>query len=65
MKRIISMLLAAAMGGVVAGAGMGLLVLCGASSVEQITECAQAPANCTFTPEEYAQIDAVVSGKTC
>ena len=40
-------------------------VLCGASSTEQISECAQAPANCTFTAEEYAQIDAIVSGKTC
>lgn len=35
-------------------------VLCGASSPEQITECAKAPLNSTFTLEEYQQIDAVL-----
>ena len=35
-------------------------VLIGASKCEQITECAQAPANCTFTEEEYRKIDEIV-----
>jgi L-glyceraldehyde 3-phosphate reductase len=35
-------------------------VLCGASSPEQIAECAKAPENCTFSEEELKKIDSVV-----
>ncbi|MBR2441205.1 MAG: aldo/keto reductase [Lentisphaeria bacterium] len=35
-------------------------VLCGASSPEQIAECAEAPANCSFTEEENREIDSIV-----
>lgn len=35
-------------------------VLCGASSPEQIAECAQAPVNCSFTDEENRKIDSIV-----
>ena len=35
-------------------------VLCGASSPEQIAECAQAPANCSFTEEENRKIDSII-----
>lgn len=35
-------------------------VLCGASSPEQIAECAEAPANCSFTEEENRKIDSIV-----
>lgn len=35
-------------------------VLCGASSPEQIAECAQAPLDCTFTEEEYQKIDTIL-----
>ena len=37
-------------------------VLCGASSVEQISECAKAPDNISFTEEEYKEIDAIARG---
>ena len=35
-------------------------VLCGASSPEQIAECANAPVNCCFSEEEIRKIDAIV-----
>ncbi|MBQ9777202.1 MAG: aldo/keto reductase [Lentisphaeria bacterium] len=35
-------------------------VLCGASSPEQLAECAKSPLNSTFTAEEYQKIDAVL-----
>ncbi|MBR2872556.1 MAG: aldo/keto reductase, partial [Lentisphaeria bacterium] len=35
-------------------------VLIGASKCEQIAECAQAPEKCTFTEDEYKQIDHIV-----
>ena len=35
-------------------------VLIGASSCEQISECAKAPENCTFSEEEYQKIDDIV-----
>ena len=35
-------------------------VLCGASTPEQIAECALAPQNCTFSDEEYQKIDAIL-----
>ena len=35
-------------------------VLCGASSPEQIAECAQAPLNCSFSDEEYQKIDDIL-----
>ena len=35
-------------------------VLIGASSCEQITECAKAPENCTFSEEEYRKIDDII-----
>ena len=38
-------------------------VLCGASSPEQIIETAQAPNRCTFSQEEYDEIDSIVYSK--
>lgn len=38
-------------------------VLCGASSVEQIAENAQAPLRCTFSKEEYDEIDSIIYSK--
>ena len=35
-------------------------VLIGASSCKQITECAKAPENCTFSEEEYRKIDDII-----
>ena len=35
-------------------------VLCGASSPEQIADCAKAPLNCSFTEEEYKKIDDIL-----
>ena len=35
-------------------------VLIGASSCEQITECAKAPGNCIFSEEEYRKIDDII-----
>ena len=35
-------------------------VLCGASSAEQIAECAGAPLNSTFSEEEYRKIDSIL-----
>jgi L-glyceraldehyde 3-phosphate reductase len=35
-------------------------VLCGASSPEQLAECAQAPLNTAFSAEEYQKIDAIL-----
>ena len=35
-------------------------VLCGASSTEQIAECAKAPLNTEFSPEEYQKIDSIL-----
>ena len=35
-------------------------VLIGASSCEQITECAKAPKNCIFNEEEYRKIDNII-----
>ena len=35
-------------------------VLCGASSTDQIAECAQAPLNTNFTEEEYQKIDSIL-----
>ena len=38
-------------------------VLCGASSPEQIIETAQAPMRCTFSKDEYDEIDSIVFSK--
>ena len=38
-------------------------VLCGASSPEQIIETAQAPMRCTFSKDEYDEIDSIVYSK--
>lgn len=35
-------------------------VLIGASSPEQISDCAKAPENCTFSAEEYRRIDEII-----
>ena len=35
-------------------------VLCGASSAEQLAECAQAPLNTAFSAEEYKKIDGIL-----
>ena len=38
-------------------------VLCGASSPEQINETAQAPLRCTFSADEYSEIDSIIFSK--